>query len=120
MLTIGKYINSFAEKLIGIPQTKDVYKIEDSISTLSRNLESKIDELQIQNEKKIEKNDDNIRLINFELKNIVHKINRSKPLGSVENTFDKILSNENLIGFIQGIMETKTKKSEEPETSEEE
>jgi len=112
MLSVVKYMNVFTEKVMNISQISDISKIENSISELSDKFEERIDIIQARNERKIESNYDNIRLIGLKINDIVHEINLEKPQSNVESTFDKLLANDKIIDFAQNLFSKKTEKDE--------
>jgi len=100
MVSVTKYLYSFAEKIAGIPHIPDTGEIKTDIKDLSNRLDDEIYKLKSANEEKIEKNYDNIRLIGFKLNEFADAINR------IDDRTDNSTSNNSRADMVDKILDS--------------
>ena len=119
MVTVTKYLYSFAEKIASIPHIPDMSELKYDIKDLSDRFDDEIYKLKSANEEKIEKNYDNIRMIGFKLNEFADAINRindrtdnSTSSNIKADMIDKILDSDMIPDLVDKIVNRKTNTSE--------
>lgn len=119
MVSVTKYLYSFAEKIAAIPHFPDMGEIKTDIKDLSNRFDDEIYKLKSANEEKIEKNYDNIRMIGFKLNEFADAINRindrtdnSTSSNIKADMIDKILDSDMIPDLVDKIVNRKTNTSE--------
>jgi len=115
MVSVTKYLYSFAEKIASIPHIPDVSGIKTDIMDMSERFEEKIEKIKISNEEKIEKNDNNIRLIGLkinEFADAINRINSSVSNNTRADMIDKILDSDMIPDLVDKFVSRKKNTSE--------
>lgn len=116
--TFKKYMLVFTDKLAEVMSLTDTTGIRHDISSLSHKiddeinkLKSEIDDRIFKNEMNIDKNDNNIKTVGLKINEIVDILNHPQK-DSTGSAIDKILANENLLGFVDSFMKNVSVKKE--------
>jgi phenylalanyl-tRNA synthetase alpha subunit len=116
MVTVTKYLYSFAEKIARIPDFQETRNIKNDIKDLSESFEKKIEKLKVSFEEKIERNDNNIRTIGLKINEFAYEINRINDNNAVNNSradmIDKILDSDMIPDIVDKFVKRKPNTTE--------